>query len=454
MNTFPRELPIVLFLKLGGASVYSATNIVFVIYLQSEFGFDDVESRLVFGLSGAFVCLAALLCGPLIDRVKLRTSIVLGFLLGALGLALMALAQERAWVYLSAFLVLPLSSALGIPVLTIGIDRYTSASTRHLAYGVFYAMMNVGSLLAGFGVDAVRGLRLDVRGRHVTQLRVVMLLGAIVSACLAVLAALTMRSLHVTKQGAIRHHERPIVGAQAQKSRRSVFRQPSFWRMSALCFVLTPVNMIFRHMDSTLPQYLLRTLGDKVQFGAIYSVDPSCVIFLSILLPLVLHRYDVYSQLIVGSLIAALSVFIMTLHTTTFTAVAFGVVLAFGEAIYSPLVYSYNMALAPPGKEATYAALATAPLFCTNLIVGLLSGELMQAYCPEHGSRAQCPIVWLWVGGIALLSPLLLWLLKSRIHTTQAKMAVSREIDGAGREDGDSGDIADGFSDAISTLRQ
>ena len=38
---------------------------------------------------------------------------------------------------------------IGIPVLTVGIRRYTNEENRGFAFGLFYVIMNVGALIAG-----------------------------------------------------------------------------------------------------------------------------------------------------------------------------------------------------------------------------------------------------------------------------------------------------------------
>ena len=60
-----------------------------------------------------------------------------------------------------------------------------------------------------------------------------------------------------------------------------------------------------------------------------------------------------------------------------------GVTPLLGEAIWSPSTYNYAMSVAPHGREATFSALATAPLFAAKIPVGLLGGYLLQTYMPE-----------------------------------------------------------------------
>jgi hypothetical protein len=91
------------------------------------------------------------------------------------------------------------------------------------------------------------------------------------------------------------------------------------------------------------------------------------------------------------------------------------VLLSLGEAIWSPRTYDYTYSIAPNGQEASFAALAAAPLFAAKIPVGLLSGYLLNTYCPEGGpNRGQ--IMWLIIGIVTLTSPILITLLEKVIR--------------------------------------
>lgn len=47
------------------------------------------------------------------------------------------------------------------------------------------------------------------------------------------------------------------------------------------------------------------------------------------------------------------------------------------------------MSIAPNGREGIFTALASAPLFAAMLPTGMISGALLQAYCPDNGQCAE-----------------------------------------------------------------
>ena len=84
-----------------------------------------------------------------------------------------------------------------------------------------------------------------------------------------------------------------------------------------------------------------------------------------------------------------------------------------GEAIWSPRLMQFSTEIAPVGKEGSYIALSYLPYFLGKILAGPISGYLLTRYTPEgQSSYPEHFMVWVWVGLIALLSPLLLFLLK------------------------------------------
>jgi len=65
------------------------------------------------------------------------------------------------------------------------------------------------------------------------------------------------------------------------------------------------------------------------------------------------------------------------------------------------------MSVCKEGREGTYMALSSAPLFLAKLPVGFLSGVLLQKYCPIEGER-HSQQMWLIIGLLTAASPVML----------------------------------------------
>ena len=62
----------------------------------------------------------------------------------------------------------------------------------------------------------------------------------------------------------------------------------------------------------------------------------------------------------------------------------------------------YHCTFPSQGREASFSALAAAPLFAAKVPVGLLSGYLVHTYLPEDGSRQDGQTMWLIIGLLTL----------------------------------------------------
>jgi hypothetical protein len=151
-------------------------------------------------------------------------------------------------------------------------------------------------------------------------------------------------------------------------------------------------------------------------------------------------------MVVIGGVICATGVFIMALPTEWFVSAANGVfgqwlghaylglqgsvhpyyfmsalyliVFSIGEAFYSPRVYEYAAAIAPPGQEASYGSLAYLPFLVGKLLVGT-GGWLLAAFVPEHGLRHP-GTMWLIFALAASIAPIGLILFRSYIRVPEA----------------------------------
>eukprot|EP00957_Ditylum_brightwellii_P165668 12611984-Ditylum_brightwellii.AAC.1 len=126
---------------------------------------------------------------------------------------------------------------------------------------------------------------------------------------------------------------------------------------------------------------MVREFGPSTPKGTIYSINPALII---ILVPIVQAATRDVNPLVM-------------IHY----------VLSIGEAIWSPRLYDYTMSISKEGREGTYMALSSAPLFLAKLPVGFMSGYLLQKYCPEEGER-NSKMMWLIIALSTVASPILL----------------------------------------------
>jgi hypothetical protein len=95
----------------------------------------------------------------------------------------------------------------------------------------------------------------------------------------------------------------------------------------------------------------------------------------------------------------------------------------------------FTAEIAPKGKEGTYIALSVLPWFASKFLVGPMSGLLLQEYTPldpvTKKALAAYPnhwMIWLWIGGLAVLTPIGLLLLRKWFHFHTAANRLQNEL--------------------------
>ena len=106
---------------------------------------------------------------------------------------------------------------------------------------------------------------------------------------------------------------------------------PTFWRFTAFTLLLINLKTIFRHLDATLPTYLVRSFGENVPKGTVYSINPFMIMFLTPLVAAMTTQYAHYDMIKYGGYLTALSPFFLAVDTSIPAAVAMIVFLSLGE---------------------------------------------------------------------------------------------------------------------------
>ena len=462
----PPELYKAYALKFLDSYSYFSFSIIFTLFLSEDFGYSDVAAGGIYGLWGALITVWGLLTGFVVDNIGVAKSLRLGFAVSLVARILIFATTSRYMLLLNICVTLPLGNCLGIPVLTTGIRRYTNEHCRGFAFGLFYVIMNIAALLSGPVVDALtiwykggdgaeevnveqadddnNGNDAESQGIitawSLTSYRAIILSG-IVTNVIACIVTTTVREIKVDSKapaasppasldpsthssnmslddalgelelepesGSIREFQ-PTKGS-AMEILRETLATKTFWRFLAVCLITLNVRMIFRHLDATLPKYMMREFGDNVPKGTIYSINPALIIILVPIISAATTTVDPLTMIHFGTYISAASVFFLVASTSVWATICFVTVLSIGEAIWSPRLYDYTMQMCKEGREGTYMALSSAPLFLAKLPVGFMSGYLLQKYCPEEGER-QSKTMWLIIGVTTAVSPILLTL--------------------------------------------
>lgn len=311
-------------------------------------------------------------------------------------------------------------------------------------------------------------------GHHFSTYQMIFLVGLAATAVSLVITWFIRDGVEMTDEGevVIRPPERAgsaidaVIKGAADTGRLlwTTVKERFFWVFMGLLTMTLFVRFVFFHFHYTFPKYGIRVLGEGAKIGTIYGVlNPVLIVFLVPLVAMFTKKTSSYKMMIWGSAVSSLSCFIAVLPPEWFAGltntvlgelvflnalgmakdmnalmaappvpeywslIIFISVFTIGEAIWSPRLMQFTAEVAPKGKEGTYIALSVLPFFVAKFFVGPMSGMLLNAYTPVDAAGkalADYPhhhMVWVWIGGMAVLSPIGLlvfrnWFLRNTAH--------------------------------------
>ncbi|HYG25222.1 MAG TPA: MFS transporter [Verrucomicrobiae bacterium] len=474
LRSAPRELWIILAAYvleniaygLGASSVVS-------LWLSSDLGFSDRSAGTMIAAYSTVVTLATVLVGSLTDAAGIRRTFLLGFWVCLVSRIVMTFSTTPGVTLPFGLFLQAVGLALMGPVMTAAMRRYSTTRQRTLAFSLYYALMNVGYAVAGYIFDATRNVlgehgswTIPLLGEALSTYRVLILESALFTIPGLIIAWMFLREgVEATEEGVViterarisDRHANPFIALWRTVRETAVatlkifiglWREPALYRFLIFMLLVVGVKLIGYHMAFTFPKFGLRELGEGAPIGRLYSVLNSVMIV--ILVPIcgaLTGRFTAYRMVMVGTLVAASSVFFLAMPLHWFQPLADGwfghliahewlnipgdvnpwfvsislfvMLLSIGEALWSPRLYEYAAAIAPRGQEASYMALSVLPYFGAKFVVGMLSGAMLQRYCPPEGPKDSATM-WLIIGCMALITPVGIFLLRPYIQVREA----------------------------------
>lgn len=470
MRGSPREIWIIYLTKVLEIIAYGLMSSTLVLWLSSDLGYSDTAAGDTIAIWSTVMTLVTVLVGSLVDSIGIKKSFLAGFLLCFGSRAVMTVTSTEWIAIVFGLFPLAVGLAMMVPVMNAALKIYSTVKQRTMAFALFYTLMNVGFAIAGWVFDFARA----ELGEHGTQTllgmelstyRVLFFWATVATLPGLIITWLFMREgVEATEEGITiqttvpKYKDRSLVTGTAlsirdaavdtAKTFASVWRQPTFYRFLGFLALVTMIRLVFYHMHYTFPKYGIRELGDGAPIGQLWSVlNPVIIVVLVPLVGALSGRFRAYSMIAVGSSLAALPVFFLAMPREWFQGLADGwlghliahqwlgvegpvnplyvsitifvVLFSIGEAVWSPRLYEYTAAIAPKGREGSYMALSLLPYFVAKLFVGMLSGRLLEAYCPAEGPR-DSEFMWLLIALMSLTCPVGIIVFRKYIRSHEA----------------------------------
>jgi dipeptide/tripeptide permease len=191
--------------------------------------------------------------------------------------------------------------------------------------------------------------------------------------------------------------------------------------------------------------YYVRNDGDQISvyasdppIGLLNSINPFIICIGVIISTPIVARYKLFNVMFVGIVYSASSMLLLVVYPGWFCgwlgisinegyvviAILQICLFSLGEVIWSPRLYEYTAAIAPPGREASYMGLSYLPMFFARFAEGPLAGALLTRYCPpDVGARLETTpytespqFMNLILAGLALATPILILVFRGVIQ--------------------------------------
>lgn len=432
----PRELFVMFVTNMLIYYSHSAVSLVFVLFLTEQHGYTDSEATALYGWLIVSTMIASTLATPLIERIGIRQSLVLGALIAGIGMVMTAASLERAAMLVAVLCVLPLGMALGMPIPLLGGQRYSFKGNRELAFPILYACMNLGAFFAGLVYNSLRVYGamhqpLMLNNTPLSAERLLILSAAMVVCFAGLFVALLVRPIIVRADGTV---FQGAIAAQEPRSLRWIWdntvKKRVFWQVVLFAASFAFVKQIYRQFDMILSKWALRVLGPDAPIGLFYGINPLLIVVMAPVSAVVLSRFNPYTMQIVGSAFSAFALFFLSGDASELLVICTMALFTVGESMYSPQTSAIILAMAPESLQATYSVLATLPIYASAFATAWMSGALLDNYCSmpitggAEGLREamhRCGLMWVWIAAVALVTPVLLILLRCFIYTPEIR---------------------------------
>jgi dipeptide/tripeptide permease len=402
----------------------------FVVLYLGQLGLGDYWPSTLNGILWTLVYFLPILSGTIADQVGFKRSLLAAFILLSIGYFLMG---YPVWfggeilhdlvgdeVTAGAGVIVPIM--IGILVIGMGGSiikpcisgtvQKTAGTRATLAFGIFYMVINIGSLVG-------RGISYYVRTEYNLSFIFAVAVGCSVVAFFVVLFL-------------YRDSDEDTTARKSQKGTRSVGRilldmvlVLKNGRFALFLVVSSGFFFIYSQVYNVIPLYLKKVVETDPAVDIYTMANPFTIVFFQLLITKLFGKMKPINSIIVGIIIIGVSMLINIIPIYMSGGVTLEVwdllplgalfatltvaLIAFGELFTSARTYEYIGALAPKGKEGLFLGYANLPMAIGSLIGGpagaAIFNEIMcRNAIPLDNGLLQLDPTWNTLGWIVLMT--------------------------------------------------
>jgi len=375
---FPRTFWIANAVELCERAAWYGTFIALRTYLLRVVGFDDVTAGYVAAFFSATVYLLPFFTGAAADRIGFRGSLMLAFLLLAVGYGSLGVFHDQAPV-LIGLAVVALGGALVKPIISGTAARYSDQANRARAFSLFYMVVNIGSFT---GKTIAAPIRIELGVQNVPWF-----------SAGAALVALVITALF--------YRPKETEASRPQSVRETLAGMGAALgnlRFLALILITAGFWAIQGQLYASMPDYVIRMAGETYKPEWYANVNPFVVVLCVVWITQLVRNWAPERSIAVAMAIIPFTALIMAMsawihqpihllganvHPITAMMVIGIALQGFAECFLSPKYLEYASKQAPPGREGLYLGYAHLNTFFAWLFGFIFAGYMLKAFVPD-----------------------------------------------------------------------
>jgi len=362
-------------------AAYYGMFITLIRYLHDMVGFSDKEAGWVAGLFSSILYLLPTFMGIMADKIGFRRALLVAFTLLTAGYGVLGAFQLKSTAIASLVLIM-FGGAIVKPVISGTAAKCSTDATRARAMSIFYMVVNIGAFSG-------KGLAGDLNDR--LGLQYINFYAAGMAFTALVLVALFYRN--VDNKG---------TGKTVVEALRGLLTVMGNFRFLSLILIVAGFWAIQGQLYASMPTYIERLMGTGTKPEWLANINPLVVVLLVVPITHLVRDFKPVNAIGIGlliipftALIIALSpaleeitgrsidLRIIVLHPITLM-IAIGIGLqGLAECFLSPKFLEYASKQAPEGEVGLYLGYQHLTTFFAWLFGFVLSGYLLDAYCPD-----------------------------------------------------------------------
>ena len=414
-------------IELFERGAYYAMASFVVIYLKEVLGMSPTFATFINGsLLWGLIYFLPIVSGTLADKYGFKRSLVVAFVMLALGYLVMGNVQ-RFWPaggnytipVLLGVVLIGLGGSIVKPCIA-GTVQKTSGLRATLGFGIFYMVINIGSI-SGRAVSYFVRRELGIPAIFFPVACAFALVGLLV-------VLFIYREPEYVSDG--KKDGQTVKKKTLSQALLGIITVLKNWKFVFFLVVIGMFWILYVQLYNLMPLFL-RWVDPQAPVELYTLVNPIMIVTLQLLITRLAKRWTPVRSIIVGVLVTTIGMLVNILAPVLFADISLKVSLlrfgnsqvllpiagifvvvsiasmALGEMFASPRIYEYIGAIAPKGQEGLYLGYANLPVALGSIVGAPLGGRLFETFISDpvkKGLPANPSAIWLIVAGMGLIS--------------------------------------------------